>query len=225
MKKIIFYVLSLISLAGYSQNKNQQTTDLDKVFKSNLNFKSTPKKSEYFITDSDTVFCSHLSYKLTSQSYLSEINYVNSENKSVIIKGSKNMPNISTFFINEETIDRIPQNTNKPDKGIKWASRVVDGKLIVNNYHSEMTVHYAPAANIAPATFSYSDYATTGITKFFIKMPNGIFYDINDSSDRNKYIIPYLKECDAFTSSYKGNYSKDYDSFIETIKLYNSVCK
>jgi hypothetical protein len=218
MKKNIFYLLSLISIVGYSQNKIQQTTDLDKVFKSNLNFKSTPKKSQYYIADSDTVFCSHLTYKLTAQSYLSEINYVDSDNKEVTIKGNKNMPNVSTFFINGESIDKIPQKTNKPDKYIKWASRVVDGKLIVNYYYNQMTTYNN-------YDFNRSGVANSSITKFFIKMPNGIFYDINDSSDRNKYIIPYLKECDAFTSSYKGDYSKDYDSFIETIKLYNLVCK
>jgi hypothetical protein len=86
----------------------------------------------------------------------------------------------------------------------------------VNYYYNQMTTYN---------NYNSSGVAHSSITKFFIKMPNGIFYDINDSGDRNKCIIPYLKECDAFTSSYKGDYSKDYDSFIETIKLYNSVCK
>lgn len=218
MKTIIFFLLTLISITGYSQSESQPSNNLDNVFKTNLNFKLTPKKSQYYVVDRDTVFCSSLNYKLTAQSYLSEISYIDLENKNVIIKGRKNIPNISTFFIRGESIDKIPQKTNKPDKYIKWATRVVDGKLIVNYYYNQMTTYNN-------YNFNRSGVVTSSITKFFIKMPNGIFYDINDSNDRKKYIIPYLKECDDFTSSYKGDYSKDYDSFIETIKLYNSVCK
>lgn len=107
MKKIIFYLISLISLAGYSQN--QQTTDLDKLFKSHLNFKSNSPYRDYYVTDSDTVFCTDLSYKITIQSYLSKVSYVNSDDKNITLKGKKNLRNISTFYINGETIDRIPQ--------------------------------------------------------------------------------------------------------------------
>ena len=49
---------------------------------------------------------------------------------------------------------------------------------------------------------------TTGITKHFVKMPDGTYYDINSSKDRKKHIIPYLKKCTEFNSQYKGEFRK-----------------
>ncbi len=93
---------------------------------------------------------------------------------------------------------------------------MVDGKLIVNYYHSEMTTR-----NI------YRDGSTkditTGITKHFVKMPNGTYYDIRSKKDRKKHIIPYLKRCAKFRTAYTGDYDKR--TFNEIITLYNELCE
>lgn len=193
MKKLLVALTCLWSSIGNSQN------------------------SDYFVVESDTTFCTYLSYTLTVQSYLATVSYLNSDRKRVVFKGRTNIPNITTFYINGKTIDRIPQKTDKPDKYIKWAERVVDGKLIVNYYNNEIST-----------SNQYSDGSskniTTGVTKFFIKLPDGVFYDINKSSDMKKHIIPYLENCEAFKMEYKGDYSRNYEEFIETVKLYNSRC-
>ena len=192
MKKLVTLFIYLISLTTFSQNQ------------------------DYFIVNKEKTYCSDLSFEITSQSYLKSISYTDSSGKKIEIEGRKKVPNISTFYINGNLIDKIPQKVDKPKKYIKWAKRVVDGKLIVNYYHSEMTT-----------SNWYSDGdikdITTGITKHFVKMPNGTYYDIRSSKDRKKHIIPYLKRCANFKSQYKGDFNKR--DFNEIITLYNQVCE
>lgn len=178
-------------------------------------------QDDYFIVESDTTFCSNLEYKLTGQSYLKELTYQDINGETITIEGRKNIPNISTFYINDKTIDKIPQKTNKPDKYIKWAERVVDGKLIINYYSSTMTTYTQKSTFESP----FGDGTTTGISKFYIKLPDGVFYNILKSSDRKNHIIPYLKKCEAFNSKYTGEFKPNYDKFIKTVELYNSLCK
>lgn len=189
MKKISLAFLFFLSFISYSQNN-------------------------YFINNGDTIFCQSFMYKLTIQSYLASIEYTDMQGNHLSIKGRKNLAGVSSFYRNGTIIDKIPQKANKPKSYVKWAERVVDGKLKVNYYNNQTT------------TFGMSrGSVTTSITKFFIKMPDGTFYDIRKSGHRKKYIIPYLQNCEAFNSAYKGNFESDYDSFIKIIELYNSVCK
>lgn len=183
-----------------------------------ISLKSYSQK-DYYVVGSDTTRCSYLSYKLTIQSYLAEVSYKNAAGEFVVFKGRKNVPDITTIFSSGQIKDRVPQSVNSPESYVKWAERVVDGKLIVDFYHHTMTTYGNDFGG-------YSNQSlTSGITKFYIKMPDGTFYDIRKSKHMKKYIIPYLKECTAFTDVYKGDYSNEHDSFIEMIKLYNSVCK
>ena len=176
-------------------------------------------QNNYFVRDTDTIHAKQISYSLTSQSYLSYIKYTDLNDKKVELKGKKELANVSTFYIDGTNIDKIPQKASKPKSYVKWAKRVVDGKLKVNYYNNSMTVN-----NIGTG-FMGGGSTTSSITKFFIKMPDGIFYDIRKSSDRKKHIIPYLKQCDAFNSAYKGDFDSSYEQFTKTIVLYNSVCK
>ncbi len=191
MKKLFTLFIYLISLTTFSQ--------------------------DYFIVDNEETYCSNLSFEITSQSYLSSISYTDTIGKKIVIEGRKKVPNISTFYINGILIDKIPQKIDKPKKYIKWAQRVVDGKLIVNYYHNEMTT--------SRYRESFGDYkeVTTGITKHYVKMPNGTYYDIRSSKDRKKHIIPYLKKCAKFNSEYKGEFKKN--EFNEIITLYNELCE
>lgn len=192
MKKFLFFFLILFCFTTYAQN-------------------------DYFISGSDTIKCYNVSYKLTSQSYLSSVNYADENKVNMRIEDKKYLATISSFLKNGVTIDRIPQKADKPDSYIKWAERIVDGKLKVNYYHSEMTTY-------GNMNFHNGGAVTTGITKFFIKMPDGTFYDIRKGSDMKKHIIPYLKECEAFNNAYKGKFDDDYEIFTKMIQVYNSVC-
>ena len=174
----------------------------------------TYSQEDYYIKGQDTIRVSNLTYDLTMQSYLAELSYTDTNGKPVTVKGRKNLSDVSTLYINYVTIDKIPQKAHKPKGYVKWAHRVVYGKLIVDYYTNSMTTSRAGSRPV-----------TTSITKFFIKMPDGTFYDIRKSKDRKKHIIPYLQQCSEFVSAYDGNYSSDYKSFTEMILLYNSLCK
>ena len=188
MSKLLPYLFLFASIVSYSQ-------------------------TDYFIRGTDTVYCKTVDYRLTAQSYLKGITYTDLDGKEIVIDGRKNLSGVSTFSINEEIIDKIPQKTNKPKKYVKWAKRVVDGKLKVNYYERSIT------------TYSTKGAVTTTITKFVIKMPDGTFYDIKKKSDRKKHIIPYLQKCEAFNADYRGKYEKHYNDFISMIRLYNALCK
>lgn len=193
MKKFLFSLTVLLTFSAYSQ-------------------------TDYFVAAKDTTFCKNFTYKLTAQSYLASIAYTDLDGKSTDIKGRKNLENVSTFYKGGITIDKIPQQADKPESYVKWAKRVVDGKLIINYYENSMTTY-------GNYNFNPSGIVTTGITKFFIKMPDGTFYNINKNSDLKKNIIPYLKQCIAFNSAYNGDFRSDYYSFTKMIELYNSLCK
>jgi hypothetical protein len=166
------------------------------------------QKSDYFVVGTDTTFCTKLSASFTSQSYIGELNYLDSESKKVALKGRKNIPDIILLCINGKTLDRVPQKLNKPEGYIKWSPRVVNGKLIVNYYESTMS----------------TQTATTSIVRFYLRMPDGTYYNIYKSKDVKTFIIPYLEQCKSFKSKYKGDYSRNYDDFTKTIELYNSLC-
>lgn len=173
----------------------------------------------YFIEGKDTTFCQKIDYKLTVQSYLKSINYTDLNGKDFEIKGRKNLEDVMTFCKYGVITDKIPQKANKPKGYVKWVQRVVDGKLKLYYYHNEFTV-----SNFG-SSFNNGHPTTSSITKFFIKMPDGTFYDIRKNRDLKKHIIPYLKQCDAFNSAYNGDFISDYENFTKMIVLYNSVCK
>ncbi|WP_395052995.1 hypothetical protein [Flavobacterium sp.] len=150
---------------------------------------------------------------------MSSIDYTDMEGKTVELKGKKNLTDVTSFYMNGNVIDKIPQKANKPKSYVKWARRVVDGKLKVNYYYNGMSV------NNMGTGFMGGVNTNSSITKFFIKMPDGTFYDIRKSRDRKKYIIPYLKQCDAFNSEYNGDFDSSYEEFTKMIVIYNSLCK
>ncbi len=170
-------------------------------------------QTNYFVykTDdgTDTIFTKNIDYKLTAQGYLARINYTDPDGKNWEMEGRKNLENVETFFIGGGWTDKIPQKTSKPDSYVRWASRVVDGKLKVNYY----------SHNITGNSF------TSNFTKFYIKLADGVFYDIQKSSDMKKHIIPFLKQCEAFNLAYKGDFDDDFTKFVKMIQLYNSVCQ
>jgi len=170
------------------------------------------QEQDYFIVDNQKTFCNDLSFKITAQSYLKAISYTDNNGKKIEIDGRKKIPNISTFFIDGMLIDKIPQKVNKPKKYIKWAERIVDGKLIVNYYNNSISLHSGGSSPV-----------TTSITKHYVKMPDGTYYNLQSKKARKKHLIPYLKKCKQFNSEYKGKFK--YQEFDKIIELYNKLCE
>lgn len=181
---------------------------------------------DYFIVDGDTTFCTNLKFRATTSNTLKRMTYIDSNGVKVEIRGKKNIPVIETRYQDEYKIesDRIPQKAHKPDSYYMYAGRAVDGKLKVYLYCStpRTTSTYT---NYPSSSMGYFKESTTGGgCKFYIKMADGTFYNINKKSDMEEHIIPYLLECESFKEAYKGDFSKHTEPFKEMIRLYNSLC-
>jgi len=168
-------------------------------------------QSNYFTFGTDTIFCKNVSYEATVQGYLKTISYTDTDGKSWEMSGKKNLENVDSFFIGGGFTDKIPADTDHPNSYVRWASRVVDGKLKVNYY----------THNLSPGGSNF----TSTFTKFVIKLPDGVYYDVRKNSDMKKHIIPFLQQCEAFNTAYQGNFETDFTRFVKMIQLYNSVCK
>ncbi len=165
-------------------------------------------KSNYIVVEGgDTIFCKAVSYRTTPQGYLGQVVYTDLDGKTWEMEGKNNLKSISSFYNGGGFTDKIPQRVSKPDSYVRWAPRVVDGKLKVNYYESMM-----------------SSGINSTFKKFYVRMPDGTFYDV-DTTDRKKHIIPYLQQCEAFNAAYKGNFSNEFNSFVKMIQLYNEVCR
>ncbi|MFD2914957.1 hypothetical protein [Psychroserpens luteus] len=193
---------------------------------------------DYFVVEKDTTFCSNLEFGTTGQGYLKSLRYTDKNGKAIVIEGRKVVPNVITFYRQEVTIDKIPQKADKPKSYVRYTERLIDGTLkIYERYPTGMGAHSYRTNAPNPLTMNNSTMSRNqngsmqtssgraGIYKFFLKLPDGTYYKINSKKNMKKYIVPYLKECEAFANQYKGDYSNDRDLFIEMIELYNSVCK
>ena len=180
---------------------------------------------DYFVVKKDTTFCSNLKYSTTAQGYLKSIKYTDINRKEISIDGRKNVPDVETFYIDSILIDKTPLKANKPDSYIRYTKRVVDGKLKVHlaQQRYNTTMKYTPGS--PHGDFSTFGPTVTGIYRFFLKMPDGTYYNIKSKSDMKKHIKPYLLKCVAFKNQYKGDFSTREEPFMDMIKLYNSICE
>ena len=83
-----------------------------------FSFTSICQEQDYFIVDGEKTYCDELYFETNGQSYLKTISYVDSNGDKIVIDSRENIPNISTFYIDGMTIDKVPQNTDKPKKYI-----------------------------------------------------------------------------------------------------------
>ena len=169
---------------------------------------SAQKDNDYFITQTkDTVFCSDLKYGTSTWGELNYLSYKALDGSDVVYKSKKSAPLVLTLCIDGKIIDRIPLRPNSK-KEIRYAERTVDGPLKVYLIHQDNS-------NSKEATVMYI---------FYLRMPDNSYYKINDKKNMEGTIVPYLKQCEAFVLSYKGDYSNKEADFIEMIKLYNRSC-
>ena len=183
------------------------------------------QKSEqsYFVTGKDTTFCKTLKFGTNLQGYLNKLQYTDMNGKNIELKGKKEVPDVITFFVKGIIIDKTPLKADKPDGYIRYTERVVDGKLKVylaqQGYNSSRT--YTPGSPFG----DFSTRGPVGIYRFYIKMPDGTYYQINDKGNMRDHIKPFLLSCTDFKNEYKGDFSTCEEAFMEMIKLFNSKCE
>ena len=174
---------------------------------------SKAQQTDYFITGKDTTYCGNLKYEMGI--FLEKVSYTNNNGKRVTIEGNLAMPDISTFCISGECVDKVPI---KPGRWrfYRYQPRKVDGKL---------RVYLQTGSTTSTDMFGDGRSNPVGKYRFFICMPDGTFYKINSKKNMEKYIKPYLLSCSVFAQQYKGNFSTREEPFMEMIRLYNALCK
>ncbi len=172
-----------------------------------------PRKSDYFVAGQDTTYCKDLVYGLTIQGYLKLIEYTDKNGKEHKIKGRKNVPDITTFYIDGRVLDRTPKKAHNPNSYVHFAYRIVDGKLRVL-YSKEWT-----------GVGMNATYSQRYNVRYFVKLPDGRYYDLAKKGDIKKYLKPYLLECEAFRATNEADFSGNIQDYIEIIRDYNIKCK
>ena len=169
----------------------------------------------YFVVGKDTTFCNYLVYGTTAQGFLNSLEYTDTTGKNIILEGRDNVPDVATFFINGFSIDKTPVRAHKPNGYIRYTERAVDGKLRV----------YLARQSYTPAMGSLEAGGPSGIYRFYLKMPDGTYYKINNKHNMEDFIKPYLLKCKDFENQYKGDFSAHEGPFMKMIRLYNSLCE
>ena len=173
-----------------------------------VNSVSAQLNPDYFITQTkDTVYCTNLKYGTSTWGALNFLSYNQPDGSPIIYKSKKSAPLVLTLYIDGKTIDRIPLKPNSK-REILYTERTIDGPLKVYLKHQN-------TSNTSNATVMYI---------YYIRMPDGKFYKINDKKNMKNVIIPYVKDCPKFVESYTGDYSNKEEAFMEMIRLYNSLC-
>ena len=183
------------------------------AFSSLEGFSQSGKALYYFATNKDTVYCKSLEYGTNMVGNLRMLVYTDANGKKVEIKDKKLIPDVMSFNMNGVFYDKIPLKADKPDGAIRYTKREVDGKLKVYLAQQGTTIG--------------SDFTSdpSGTYRFFLKMPTGTYYKINNKSNMKEHIKPYLSRCKEFAAEYKGDFNTNEEPFMEMIRLYNSLCK
>ncbi|GAA4899531.1 hypothetical protein GCM10023311_26080 [Flaviramulus aquimarinus] len=153
------------------------------------------------------------------------MNYKKLDGKMVKYEKRKECPNVTTFYKEGTTRDRIPLKASKPDGYVRFLPRSVDGKIKTysnDSYRTKSSTKFTPGDALGDWKQGGSKM---GAYHYTIKMPNGKFYDIKGKKDMKKHIIPYLLKCEEFKKQYKGEFKTHETLFNKTIELYNSLCQ
>lgn len=204
-------------------------------------------EGDFFVVGNDTTFCDKLSYRQSGVRRIIEIKYIDAQGNEVQLNGKKNLPDVSSFHIDGVYLDKNPFMPDQGGENFRYDKRYVDGKLKVyldHNIWFDTTMAYSISEKRkVPVVI---EHGLTGQYRFLIKMPDGKYYKANSKKDCSEFIEPFLNQCPAFVSAFKGsldkienfaqprmwvwnkrwgNITQDELNFMQAIVLYNSLCK
>lgn len=160
----------------------------------------------YFINlQKDTVFCKSLKYGTNTKGNLNRLDYVTINDVPYELNGKKNIPNILTFYINGKTLDKIPYRLGSKSKLYVYSERLSNGelKVYINHLIPDVSVVY----------------------RYYIQFDDGEMYRVDKRSDFEEQIKPRMLSCDKFKNTLTWEISDDEEKFLETVRLYNSLCE
>ena len=159
----------------------------------------------YFVTnDLDTTFCMSLDYGTNTQGFLDRLTFIKTNGEDSDIKGKNKVPNVVTFYMEGITYDKVPYDLDSDFGEYIYSERKVNGDIKV-----------------------YLDQKVKGqsdIYRFYIRLGDGSYVNVNNRSNMNKHIKPALLTCEDFSDSYHGEYSSEELEFIDMVSFYNFLC-
>jgi len=159
----------------------------------------------YFINlQKDTIFCKSLSYGTNTKRYLDRLEYVTIDDIPYEIKGKKNVPHILTFYINGKTLDKIPYRLGSKSKLYVYSERLTDGEIIV------YINHQIPDVSV--------------VYRFYVRFEDGEMYRVDKRSDFEEHIKPRMLSCEKFVNTLTWEISDEEEKFLNSVRLYNSLC-
>ena len=160
----------------------------------------------YFVTNErDTTFCMSLDYGTNTQGFLDRLTFIKTNGEEIDIKGEYEVPNVVTFYMEGITYDRIPYDLDMDFGDYAYSERMVNGDIKV-----------------------YLDQKVKGqsdIYRFYIRLADGSYIDVNNRSNMKRHIKPALLTCEDFNDSYQGEYSSDEVEFLTMVSFYNFLCE
>lgn len=227
MKSKSTFLSIILFLIAFNLNAQGDSNELNDTTSQQFGFSQaqvvTAPPKWYFVVNNDTTFCNELYYFTTIQGFLREIHYKDTNGVQISIVGRKNVPDVTTFYKDYKTYDKIPFKAHKPTKYIRYTQRVVDGELKV--YYSSVTgaggMQYTPHS----PTGNWTSHGPREYIRLYIKMPDGKYYKATRRSTIKKIIKPYLLKCDEFRFQYDGKFSTKEDDVKYMVGLYNALCK
>ena len=108
-----------------------------------------------------------------------------------ISKGKKESPDVSTFYIDERFIDKVPLKADKPDSYVRNFGRLVDGLKFIN---PSLLVNIHIRSYLAELIVLLLKCQMAHTIKLITKK-------------QNNHIKPFLLECSSFANNYKGDFS------------------
>ncbi len=187
---------------------------------------------DFFIVGNDTTYCSDLNFGETMQGYLRRIAYTDLSGTAHEVIGRREVPDVVSFFIDSVYYDKTPQKPAQPNSYIRYTERKLDGAIIVyveyQGYQETRTIDLStvPNGNLNHPSVGYkTGGAATGTFRFFVKINDGkgkarrsyiwnkgSYYNLRKKHDREKIIIPYMMQCEAFRMEYERHGKKLLDS-------------
>lgn len=159
----------------------------------------------YFVTNErDTSFCMSLDYGTDSQGFLDRMTFIKTNGEESDLKGKSKVPNVVTFYMEGITLDKVPYDLESEFGDYAYSERKVNGDMKV-----------------------YLDRKAKGksdIYRFYIRLEDGSYVDVNSRSNMKKHIKPALLTCEDFSDSYQGEYSIDEVEFLTMVSFYNFLC-
>ncbi len=178
--------------------------------------KAQDRTNYYFVVDGrDTVQCRSMSWRPSDKrTPMRFIRWEGTQEETMDREASRR---ITTLFQDGYVQERVPVKASAPDGRLDWMQRVANGKVrLYARRYSAMV----------------SSTATVSGIDVLLRMPDGLWIDVETGSGYRKKAEPIFSECAEYRSKYaepfdwnpKADVDRQLEQLIERVSLYNGSC-